>query len=119
MDALSLHATLARALTLYLVALGAWGIFLGATGSGPSPSYRGALLIVEVAILAQGLLGGATWLTVRGPEWIHALYGFALALALPLAATLVRESSPRRASLFFGLASLFAAGLAIRGITTA
>lgn len=119
MDLVDLHARIATALVLYLVVLGAWGIVLGATGSGPTPSFRGAIVIVEVAIAAQGLLGAAAWATIRPPGWIHVLYGAALLLAIPLVATIVREGSPRRTALMLGLAALFAAGLAIRGITTA
>lgn len=118
-DPLDLHARLATAMLLYLAALGLWGVLLGMRGSGPSPSYRGAVVIAEVAIVAQGLLGAAAW-PARGPApWIHVLYGFALAAALPVAATVVREGSPRRTALTLGLAAFFAAGLAIRGITTA
>jgi hypothetical protein len=116
--AFDLHARLATALVLYLAALGLWGIALGATGSGPTASYRGAIVIVEVAIAAQGLLGVVAW-PARGPaQWIHVLYGLAMLLAIPLAASIVRAGSPRRTSLTLGVASLFAAGLAIRGVTT-
>jgi hypothetical protein len=118
MDVLDLHARTATALTLYLAVLGVWGVVLGVAGSGPTPSYRGALVIVEVAILAQGLLGVIAW-PARGPaDAIHVLYGLALALALPLIASIVREGSPRRAALSLGVGSFFAAGLAVRGITT-
>lgn len=119
MDALPLHAQLATALTLYLAALGVWGIALGVAGSGPTPSYRGSLVIGEVAIVVQGLFGVLTWLGTGPSDAIHVLYGLALAVTLPLVATIVREGSPRRTALSLGLASLFAMGLAIRGITTA
>ena len=115
---LVVHARLATALILYLAALGAWGIGLGLMGSGPSPAYRGALVIAELAVIVQGLAGIAS-IAVRGPEWIHVLYGAALAVSIPLAATIVRQGSPRRTSLTLGLVCLFAAGLAIRGMTTA
>lgn len=118
MDVLRLHDLLARSLVGYLTILGVWGIALGAAGSGPTPSYRGAIVIVEVAILVQGLFGILAWPS-RGPEWIHVLYGLALLVAIPLAASIVRTGSPRRTSLTLGVASLFAAGLAIRGMTTA
>lgn len=119
LDPLDLHGRLATALALYLVALGIWGLALGARGSGPSPSFRGAIVIVEVAIVAQGIFGFLAW-PARGPaQWVHVLYGFALVLALPLAASIVREGTPRRTSLTLGLAALFAAGLCVRGITTA
>lgn len=119
MDLVDLHSRLATAILLYLAALGLWGVFLGARGAGPSPSFRGAIVIVEVAIVAQGLAGAISWPS-RGPApWIHVLYGFALLFAIPLAATVARESSPRRTALTLGVAALFAAGLAIRGMTTA
>lgn len=119
MDLLDLHSRLSTALVLYLAALGVWGIALGAFAGGPTPSYRGALVIVEVAIGLQGLFGIGTWISRGGPDAMHILYGVALFLAIPLAASIVREGSPRRTALTLGLASLFAAGLAIRGITTA
>lgn len=118
-DALDVHSRLATALLLYLAALGLWGVALGLRGSGPSPSYRGAIVVVEIAIAAQGLLGAIAW-PARGPApSIHVLYGFALLLAIPLAATVVREGSPRRTALTLGLTAFFAAGLVIRGMTTA
>lgn len=118
MTVLSLHGQLATALILYLAALGVWGILLGVGGSGPTPSYRGSLVIATVVIVVQGLLGALSWVTIGPSDAIHVLYGLALVVTLPLVATIVREGSPRRTSLMLGLASLFAAGLAIRGLTT-
>jgi hypothetical protein len=114
-----LHAALARTLVLYLAAVGAWGLLLGARGLGPTSSYRGALAIAELAAIVQGIAGVALVLAGRTLEPIHALYGLALVLVIPLAATLIRDRQPRGRSIALGLALLFAAGLAIRGITTA
>lgn len=109
---------MAFALVLYLTAVGLWGIALG-FASGPTPSFRGALVVGEIAIVAQGMLGILS-ATARGlPTWQHILYGLALVVAIPLAASMVRQGSPRRTALTLGLTALFAAGLAIRGITTA
>lgn len=118
MSVLSLHAQLATALILYLAALGIWGIALGLGGSGPTPSYRGSLVIAEVVVVLQGLLGAGAWISSGPGDAIHVLYGLALVVTLPLVATIVREGSPRRTALSLGLAALFAAGLAIRGVTT-
>jgi hypothetical protein len=116
---LSLHGRAATAIVLYLSVVGFWGLLLGLRGSAPTPNFIGALAIFEVAAIAQGLLG-LTLLFSRPPsQSLHVLYGFALALALPLAATVVRKRERRTASLTFGLVALFAAGLAVRGITTA
>jgi len=116
---LSLHGRLATVLLLYYGAVGLWGLALGLRGSGPTSGFRGALVIAEIAVLAQGLFGVLVFLFYRQPsDTLHVLYGFALALAIPLAWTTVRDRSPRAQSVWLGLVALFAAGLAIRGITT-
>jgi len=70
--------------------------------------------------IAQGVLGLVV-LALSGPprEALHILYGFAVVLAMPLAASLVRDRAPRGQSVALGFAALFTAGLAIRGIITA
>lgn len=116
---LSLHGRLALVLVLYYGAVGLWGLALGIRRSGPTSGFRGALVIAELTAIAQGVLGVLVLLLLRPPdEPLHVLYGFALVLAIPLAATTVRDRSPRARSVWLGLAALFAAGLAIRGITT-
>lgn len=115
----ALHATLANTIVLYLALVGLWGLLLGVRGTGPTASFRGALVIAEIAAIAQGLVGVLLVVALGRPlDGIHALYGVALVLALPLAATLVRGRAPRGQSVALGIAALFTAGLAIRGITT-
>lgn len=116
---LSLHGRVALAIVLYLSVVGLWGLVIGIRGVGPTPNFIGALVIAEIAAIAQGLLGVAVFLSHPPANSIHLLYGFALAVALPMTATLVRKREPRAASFAFGFMALFAAGLAIRGITTA
>ena len=113
----ALHATLANTIVLYLALVGIWGLWLGVRALGPSAGYRGAIVIAELAAVAQGLIGLALALD-RPLNGIHALYGVALVLALPLAATLVRGRAPRGQSVALGIAALFTAGLALRGIAT-
>jgi heme A synthase len=118
--AFALHKQLATVLVLYYSAIGLWGLALGIRNTGPTPGYRGGIAIAIGAALVQGVLGVLTLLFVKPPtESLHVLYGVALALALPLATTLVRDRTPRGQSVALGFAALFAAGLAIRGITTA
>lgn len=107
-------------LVLYYSAVGLWGLFLGIRGSGPTPGFRGAIVIAEIAAVTQGVFGVLVFFLLTQPrESLHILYGFALALAMPLAATVVRDRQPRGQSVALGFAALFTAGLAIRGITTA
>jgi len=120
MDAfLALHGRFATVLVLYFAAVGVWGVANGVRHRGPTPGYRGALAIAELAAIVQGLFGALTFVFVRQPsETLHVLYGFALAAALPLALSFVRGRTPASQSLWIGITSIFAAGLAIRGITT-
>ena len=70
--------------------------------------------------MMQGALGFAVFALGRPPaDALHVLYGFALVLAMPLAATLVRDRTSRGQTVALGLAALFTAGLAIRGMMTA
>jgi hypothetical protein len=117
---LSLHGRVGWALVLYYSFVGLWGIVQGIRDRGPTASLRGAIAIATIAAVAQGALGLLV-LVFRGApaQGVHILYGFALVLAMPLAATLVRGRTPRGQSIALGLAALFTAGLAIRGITTA
>ena len=117
---LSLHGRLAIVLVLYYTAVGLWGLWLGVRNVGPTPSFRGAIVIAELAAIGQGLFGILLFLFFKPPsESLHILYGFALALAMPLAASLVRDRTARGQTVALGFAALFTAGLAIRGITTA
>jgi hypothetical protein len=117
---LSLHGRTATALVLYYSAVGLWGLFLGVRNSGPTPGFRGAIAIAVIASVVQGAIGFVLFFFGHPPrEVLHILYGFALALAMPLAASLVRDRAPRGQSVALGLAALFTAGLAIRGIITA
>ncbi len=116
---LSLHGRIATAITLYFTAVGLWGLFLGMRERGPTPSFRGAIAIAEIAAIGQGLFGLGLLLGQPPANALHVLYGFALVAAMPLAVSLVRDRAPRGQSLALGFAALFAAGLAIRGITTA
>jgi len=117
---LSLHGRAATALVLYYTVVGLWGLFLGVRNSGPTPGFRGAIAIAVIASVVQGVLGFLVFAFLRPPnDSLHVLYGFALALAMPLAASMVRDRAPRGQSVALGLAALFTAGLAIRGIITA
>ena len=116
---LSLHGRAATALVLYYTAVGLWGLFLGVRNSGPTPGFRGAVAIAVIASIVQGLLGLLVALSQPPRDSLHILYGFALVFAMPLAASLVRDRTPRGQSVALGLAALFTAGLAIRGIITA
>jgi hypothetical protein len=121
MDAvLSVHGRVGYALVLYYTAVGIWGLALWLRRAGPSANFRGAIAIAVIASAAQGALGLAVTLFGAPPrDPLHLLYGVALVVAMPLGASLVGRWNPPRQALGLGLAALFTAGLAIRGIITA
>ena len=116
---LSLHGRVAYALVLYYTLVGLWAIVQGIRDRGPDRTLSGAIAVATIAAVVQGVLGLLV-LVFRGApaDTVHMLYGVALALAMPLAGTVVRDRTPRGQSIALGIAALFTAGLAIRGITT-
>ena len=117
---LSLHGRVAYALVLYYTLVGLWAIVQGIRDRGPDRTLSGAIAVATIAAVVQGVLGLLVLLFRGAPaDTVHMLYGVALALAMPLAGTIVRDRTPRGQSIALGIAALFAAGLAIRGITTA
>ena len=113
------HGTLARALVLYLAAVGVWGILAWRRGEGVSPSLRGAVAIAWVTGIIQGAVGAVLAVSAAPRDPLHILYGVAIAVALPAGFLYARDRTPARQSLVLGLVALFTSGLAIRGIMTA
>lgn len=110
---------IAFSLVLYFVAVGLWGIFIGAVRkSGMTPGYRGALVIGVALGVIQALVGVVLLFTgLRPADNLHFLYGATVILTLPLVMSYIVDKKISR-PLAFGLACLFMAGLAIRAITT-
>lgn len=113
----ALHGQIAMALVLYYVLVGLWGLGLGLAGRPVDSSYRGALYLA-IAVAAVQVVTGVALLLVglRPRDDLHPLYGLSLLVTLPVAHQyLARRWRP---PLAYGLACLFMAGLAVRGITT-
>ena len=67
----------------YYAAVGFWGLVLGVRNSGPSPGFRGAIVIAVVASIVQGAFGLLVLgLSAPPRELLHILYGFAVVLAM-------------------------------------
>lgn len=121
------HGRLSTTLVLYAVILGVWALFRFFRRQGPDSSYYGALVIAEFLALAQGVLGAILWLGLNlRPErgGVHLLYGITSLLVIPGIYAYTRGGSSegkfkeRVLSLIYGVALLFLAAIAIRGIAT-
>ena len=119
MDAL--HVLVARAMVLYYLLVGIWGVFLAVRGPGAplDAAYRGALSIGLALGVIQLLIG--VLLLLLGParprDDLHYLYGLSVIVTLPLVHQYL-SGRRLRPTLAYGLGSLFMMGLALRGITT-
>ena len=114
------HGQLSTAVVLYTIALGVWGIFNFIRRQGISESYWGALVIGELLIMAQGLLGGALWTQgLRPARGVHVLYGVVTALGIPAVYVCTRGREGQAENLAYGSAALIVALLTFQAIVTA
>ncbi len=116
---LFLHDRLASAIPIYFLVIGLWGLVGFFRRSSPGGSYLGTLVVGEVLVLGQALVGLV--LVFIGPpprDLTHFLYGITAFLAIPLAYRYGQERSGPTQSLFYGLATLFIFGLGLRAIAT-
>ncbi|HEY3109961.1 MAG TPA: hypothetical protein VGL23_14460 [Chloroflexota bacterium] len=113
-----LHLLLGRSVVFFMLICAVWGI-LAHVGRLPSDGrYRSTLVLAELLLLAQALIGLILLGSGRLPsDQIHFLYGGLAVLILPA----VHGFATRRGwstALASGLAALFIFGLAIRAFTT-
>lgn len=115
-----IHDRLSLTALMYMVILGLWGLWRYFRGQGLEGSFWGALVVAEIVVLIQGLLGGYLWISGLRPlrGGIHILYGVASALVIPGVFAFTRGDSERRVMLIYAIALLFLAGLIVRGIAT-
>ena len=115
-----LHARLVVTIVLFLGALALWGVFNYLRGQGVSGSYNGALVIGELLMIAECLIGVALLVAGRQPArpGIHILYGVVAIIMLPGAFAYVRGRDSRFEQLVYALVCLFLCGIALRALET-
>ncbi len=114
-----IHSRLAITAVLFAFALGVWALSSFVRGRGMSSSYWGALVIGELLMLAQGVLGILLVIGgARPADWLHLLYGVLVALSWPGAYIYTHARGDRREAGLYALVSFFVFGLALRAIMT-
>ena len=79
-----IHSRLALTAIFYALAMGIWAAWNYFRGHGVSSNYWGALVIGELVMLAQGVLGIVLVVSGKMPaDIIHFLYGVLVALSWP------------------------------------
>jgi hypothetical protein len=114
------HGRLSNAVLIYVVILGVWGFYSYLRRRGISEGYWGALVIGEILILAQGVVGAVLWYQgLRPDRGLHVLYGIVTALGIPAVYVYTRGREGRAENLAYGSMALIVALLAYRAVVTA
>lgn len=115
-----IHGRLAYTALYFIIFMSMWGLWRLLRKQGLGSNYWGALIIGEILIVVQGLLGGYLWLIGARPERsIHVLYGVVAALTIPAIYAFTKGGQERREMLIYAVALLFQVGILIRAIGTA
>src|SRR5512134_3536106 len=105
MSLADIHARLGNTAMYYAIILGLWGLWRYFRKQGLDSNYWGALVIGEILIIAQGLLGAYLWLSGARPgRGIHILYGVVSALVIPGLYAYTQGDDRRRVMLIYGVA---------------
>lgn len=119
MDLTLIHDRLANAAVMYALALGLWGVWRFARHQQVSSDYWGALVIAEVLIALQAVVGAVLWLEGHRPDrGIHLLYGIVSLLVVPAVYAFTQGRGQRRDMLVYGVSALILAALLLRAIVT-
>lgn len=114
-----IHCRIGLSVIFFALALGVWGVVAFLRGAGVSNNYRGALVIGELLVIGQALVG--VLLVVTGhwpPDVLHFLYGIVVVLMWVMTYIYTKGAMTRREVLIYAVVSFFIMGLAIRGIMT-
>jgi hypothetical protein len=121
MSIIDFHGRLGYTAMYYTIILAVWGLWRYLRKQGVDSGYWGALVIAEILYLLQAGLGAFLWISRIGNltgHAIHILYGVVSVLVVPGVFIYTHGDDRRRASLLYGLFSLFLIGIIIRAITT-
>lgn len=114
-----IHAGLADTVRLFTLVVGVWALVNYVRREGLSASYWGALVIGELVLAAQAILGAILYVQGgRPPRIIHFLYGVLVLMVWPGIFAFTEGRDGRREALYYGIAGLFLFGLAMRAIST-
>jgi len=115
-----LHEGLGSTSLYYFLILSVWGYVRFFRKQGIDSAYWGMLVIAEVLILLECVLGAYLWLGGYRPmRSIHVLYGLILPLMIPAAYLYTKGRSTRSEILIYSTATIITVGLIIRAIYTA
>jgi hypothetical protein len=115
------HGRLANTAMIYCVIMAVWGLIQFFRGKGVSGGYFGAIVIAEVLLAIQGLIGLILWFGVSTvkPGWVHWLYGIVLLMGAPLVYAYTKGKHDRPEMLLYAVAFVIMIALVLRAMVTA
>lgn len=115
------HARLANTAMIYCIIMAIWGLWRFFRGQGLSGGYFGAVVVAEILLAVQGLLGLILWFgagTYR-PGYVHWIYGLVLVMGAPIVYAYTKGRQDRPEMLLYAVAFIVMIALVLRGIATA
>jgi hypothetical protein len=114
-----IHGRLALSAVLFSLIMGLWAAWSYFRKQGVNSNYLGALVIGEILMMGQGILGALMVIGgVMPGNLVHFLYGFLVALCWPGVYVYTHGRTGRAEAAIYALVSLAIFGLALRAITT-
>ncbi len=114
-----IHERVATTMVLFSLIAAVWGLYLFIRGRSIDGNFWGILVVGELLILAQAVIGFILWFQGAQPgRGIHILYGIVAAMTLPAAYGFSRGRDDRQMALIYSLILLFLVGISWRAIVT-
>ncbi len=120
MSLAEIHGRLANTALIYFGILALWGVWRALRKQSIDSSYWGALVIAEILVIVQGLLGAILYFSGERPgRWVHILYGVVSVLVIPGLYGYTRGESERRVMVIYAITLLISVGVILRAMGTA
>ncbi len=115
-----IHSRLANTTLLYFAILAIWGFWQYIRKQPLTSSYRGALVIAEILVLVQGLLGIILYIIglAASRGGMHILYGIVGALGIPAVYIFTKGKNDRNVLLVYAAVTILCAILFLRSAAT-
>jgi hypothetical protein len=115
------HARLANTAMIYCILMALWGLWRFFRGQGISGGYFGAVVIAELILAVQGLMGLILWFGAGAsrPGWVHWLYGIVLLMGAPVVYAYTKGRQERPEMLLYAVAYIIMIALVLRAMVTA
>lgn len=115
-----IHVRLANTAMIYCGIMAAWGLWRFFRQQGLSGGYFGAVVIAEILLVIQGVIGMILWLWAgtNRPEYSHWLYGIVLLLSVPVVYAYTKGRQERPEMLLYAVAYIIMIALVLRAVVT-